>query len=117
MKTAINQNQKIVLDQVAREQYQRIYLQGKNGELTCPFAMKKYDCFLEFRNPHFYHIKSPEKSCPEPVIEEIEPIFVERNGFRIPQGRTITRHHKAWIIPTSINREYARYLYRQFWPS
>ena len=96
MKFAMHQNQQIVLDQVAREHYQRVYLQGKNGELTCPVCTEKVRLFLGIQeNPHFYHIKSPEKSCPEPVIEDIEPVFVERNGFRIPQGRTLIAKPKS----------------------
>ncbi|WHZ04560.1 ATP-dependent helicase [Neobacillus sp. YX16] len=96
MKTAMHQNQRIVLDQVAREQYQLIYLQGKNGELSCPVCQEKVRLFLGIlEQPYFYHIKSPETSCPEPVIEEMEPIMVERNGFRIPQGRTIIETSKS----------------------
>ncbi|MEH7177457.1 UvrD-helicase domain-containing protein [Neobacillus vireti] len=96
MKTAMNHNQRIVLEQVSREQYQRIYLQGKNGDLTCPVCLGKVRLFLGIQEqPHFYHIKSPERACPEPVIEEREPIIVERNGFRIPQGRTIIETTKS----------------------
>lgn len=90
MKTAIHQNQRIVLDQLAREQYQLLYLQGKNDELSCPVCNEKVRLFLGIQEqPYFYHIKSPLHSCPDPVIEELEPIIVERNGFRIPQGKTI----------------------------
>jgi DNA helicase II / ATP-dependent DNA helicase PcrA len=90
MKMAMYQNQRIVLDQLAREQYQRIYLQGKNGDLSCPVCNQKVRLFLGIEEtPHFYHIKFPENQCPEPVIEVVEPSIVERNGFRIPQGRTI----------------------------
>jgi DNA helicase II / ATP-dependent DNA helicase PcrA len=96
MKTAMHQNQRIVLDQVAREQYQLLYLQGKNGELFCPVCNEKVRLFLGIlEKPYFYHIKSPEHSCLEPVIEEMEPIMVERNGFRIPQGRTISETTKS----------------------
>lgn len=90
MKTAMHQNQRIVLDKVAREQYQLLYLQGKNGELSCPVCSEKVRLFLGIQEqPYFYHIKSPQHTCPEPIIEEMEPVIVERNGFRIPQGRTI----------------------------
>ncbi|MEH7250700.1 ATP-dependent helicase [Neobacillus niacini] len=96
MKSAMNQKQRIILDQVAREQYQRIYMQGKNGELTCPICKEKVRLLLGIQDtPHFYHINSPDKSCPEPVIEDIEPVFVERNGFRIPQGRTLINTPKS----------------------
>ncbi|MFP7295811.1 UvrD-helicase domain-containing protein [Neobacillus niacini] len=96
MKTAMHQNQRIVLDQVAREQYQLLYLQGKNGELSCPVCNEKVRLFLGIlKQPYFYHIKSPERSCPEPLLEQIQPIIVERNGFRIPQGRTILETTKS----------------------
>lgn len=91
MKIAMHQNQRIVLEQLAREQYQLLYMQGKNGELSCPVCHEKVRLFLGIQEePYFYHIKSPEHQCPEPVIEEeLEAVIVERNGFRIPQGRTI----------------------------
>lgn len=96
MKTAMKHNQRIVLDQIAREQYQQIYLQGKNGDLSCPVCNEKVRLFLGIQeHPHFYHIKSPENACPEPVIEEFDPIIIERNGFRIPQGRTIIETTKG----------------------
>ncbi|MCM3690181.1 ATP-dependent helicase [Neobacillus niacini] len=96
MKTAMHQNQRIVLDQIGREQYQLLYLQGKNGELSCPVCNEKVRLFLGIlEQPYFYHIKSPEHPCPEPVIEEKEPVMVERNGFRIPQGRTIIETTKS----------------------
>ncbi|MEC1523967.1 ATP-dependent helicase [Neobacillus niacini] len=91
MKSAMHKNQKIILDKLAREKYQLLYLHGKNGELSCPVCNEKVRLFLGIqKEPYFYHIKSPEHICPEPVIEdEFEPDIVERNGFRIPQGRTI----------------------------
>ncbi|WP_419888688.1 UvrD-helicase domain-containing protein [Neobacillus niacini] len=91
MKSAMHKNQKIILDKLAREEYQLLYLHGKNGELSCPVCNEKVRLFLGIqKEPYFYHIKSPEHICPEPVIEdEFEPVIVERNGFRIPQGRTI----------------------------
>jgi DNA helicase-2/ATP-dependent DNA helicase PcrA len=91
MKIAMHQNQRIILDQLAREQYQLLYMHGKNGELSCPVCNEKVRLFLGIQEePYLYHIKSPEHKCPEPVIEEeLEPVIVERNGFRLPQGRTI----------------------------
>ncbi|MDQ1004085.1 DNA helicase-2/ATP-dependent DNA helicase PcrA [Neobacillus niacini] len=96
MKIAMHQNQRIILDQLAREQYQLLYIHGKNGELFCPVCHEKVRLFLGIHEePYFYHIKSPEHKCPEPTIEEdLAPIMVERNGFRIPQGRTITETPK-----------------------
>jgi DNA helicase II / ATP-dependent DNA helicase PcrA len=101
MKIAMYQNQRIVLDQLAREQYQLIYLQGKNNELSCPVCREKVRLFLGIHEqPHFYHTKSPERACPEPEtdIERDEPASIERDGFRIPKGRTIIAAPKSASI-------------------
>ena len=94
MKTAIYQQQLITLSQMARDQYQKIYLAGKNGELHCPACEEKVKLFLGIQmEPHFFHIHSPEKNCldPDPIIDtDDSPHYIERNGFKIPKGRTIT---------------------------
>ncbi|MFK9095463.1 ATP-dependent helicase [Bacillus salipaludis] len=95
MKTAIYQNQTIDLEKLARDQYQKIFLAGKNGELHCHGCNEKVRLFLGIqRSPYFFHVHSPEKQCPEPIppivnTEDTE-FFIERNGFKIPHGRTIT---------------------------
>jgi len=94
MKTAFYQQQLIRLSQLARDQYQKIYLAGKNGELVCPTCHEQVKLFLGIAmEPHFFHVQSPEKNCsdPDPIkISEDTPHYIERNGFKIPQGRTIT---------------------------
>ncbi|GHH98443.1 UvrD-helicase domain-containing protein [Neobacillus kokaensis] len=91
MKSAIYQKQTISLDQLNREEYQKIYTAGKNGELHCPTCKETIQLFLGIqREPHFYHIYAPVKKCPEPAPTQIIHHFTERGGFRIPQGRTIT---------------------------
>jgi DNA helicase II / ATP-dependent DNA helicase PcrA len=99
MKTAMYRNRRIGLEQLARDQYQKIYLSGKNGDLSCPVCHAKVRLFLGIQEqPRFYHVNSPEKNCTIPLIEvketEDETLFVERNGFRIPQGRTIIESEK-----------------------
>ncbi|MFZ7944621.1 MULTISPECIES: UvrD-helicase domain-containing protein [Bacillaceae] len=99
MKTAIYQNQNISLNQLARGHYQKIFLAGKNGELHCPVCKEKVRLFLGIQgNPHFYHALSPEKQCPDPVTpsttKEENEQYIERNGFKIPQARTITAASK-----------------------
>ncbi|EKN68812.1 ATP-dependent DNA helicase [Neobacillus bataviensis LMG 21833] len=95
MKTAIYQKQTIDLAKLARDQFQKIYLAGKNDELRCSVCNEKVRLFLGIQNnPHFFHVHSPEKQCSEPItpavnVEE-EQHYIERNGFKIPQGRTIT---------------------------
>ncbi|MEH7417919.1 ATP-dependent helicase [Neobacillus drentensis] len=94
MKSAFYQQQLIQLSQLARDQYQKIYLAGKNGELDCPTCHEKVKLFLGIQmEPHFFHVHTPEKKCldPDPIIESDDtPHYIERNGFKIPQGRTIT---------------------------
>lgn len=99
MKTAIYQNQTIELEQLAREQYQKIFLAGKNGELLCPACKEKVQLFLGIQDhPHFFHAHAPKKDCLEPSspITQIDDTqnYIERNGFKIPQGRTITETPK-----------------------
>jgi DNA helicase II / ATP-dependent DNA helicase PcrA len=101
MKTATYQNQNIVLEQLSRDQYQKIFLAGKNGELNCPVCNENVRLFLSIQKaPHFFHLHSPEIQCPEPTVthEEIDsPQSSEVNGFNIPKGRTITK------TPQSVN--------------
>src|SRR5689334_7489798 len=94
MKTAFYQQQLIRLSQLPRDQYQKIYLAGKNGELVCPTCHEKVKLFLGIEmEPHFFHVQSPDKKCPDPdpsKVSEDTPHYIERNGFKIPQGRTLT---------------------------
>ncbi|WP_066071247.1 ATP-dependent helicase [Neobacillus soli] len=102
MKTAIYQNQNIVLGQLSRDQYQKIFLAGKNGELHCPVCSKKVRLFLGIQDsPHFFHAHAPERDCPDPdpavSIDKIESpqTYSEQNGFKLPKGRTITETPKS----------------------
>lgn len=112
MKIAMYQNRRIGLDQLERDQYQKIYLAGKNGELTCPVCQQKVRFILGIHElPHFSHVNAKIADCIVPDVpttsEEIN--HVERNGFRIPQGRTIvdtpnnvSLFRPAKLIETSI---------------
>ncbi len=95
MKMAVYQQQNIVLDYLNRSDYQKIYLAGKNGELHCPVCSEKIRLFLGIKeDPHFYHVHAPKKDCPEPEVPTevniINENYIERDGFKIPKGRTIT---------------------------
>ncbi|HEY2421704.1 MAG TPA: ATP-dependent helicase, partial [Neobacillus sp.] len=99
MKTAIYQGRQIVLDQLEREYYQKIFLAGKNGELHCPVCNEKVRLYLGIQGiPDFFHIHSKETHCPEPIPTNIKTEnhenYIERNGFKIPQGRTIVETPK-----------------------
>ncbi|MEH7500752.1 ATP-dependent helicase [Neobacillus drentensis] len=112
MKTAIYQNQKIDLTQLSRDQYQKIFLAGKNGQLNCPVCQENVRLFLGIqKEPHFYHSHSPELHCPEPTVtlENLDSHHsIEVNGFNIPKGRTITKTPQcADLFKTATNIEYA----------
>lgn len=119
MKTAIYQNQNIVLEQLSRDQYQKIFLAGKNGQVNCPICNESVRLFLGIhKEPHFFHTKSPEIHCPEPavILEQVDSqSSSELNGFSIPKGRTITKtpqsidHFKAaktieYSVPFTMTR-------------
>ncbi|MEH7336644.1 ATP-dependent helicase [Neobacillus drentensis] len=91
MKTVIYQEQNINLTHLNRDEYQKFFIAGKNGELRCPVCNEKMRLFLGIKeSPHFFHTLSPEKRCAEPVQPKINENYIERNGFKIPHGRTIT---------------------------
>ncbi|WHY87790.1 ATP-dependent helicase [Neobacillus novalis] len=99
MKTAFFQHQNIVLDNLTRAQYQKIFLAGKNGELHCTVCAEKVRLFLGINErPYFFHTHAPEKYCPEPavpIIIEESATFSMQNGFKLPKGRTITESLKS----------------------
>lgn len=100
MNSANYQNQLIVIDQLERDQYQNIYNAGKDGQLSCPSCHEKVYLYLGIKDaPHFFHIHSEGKNCPDhiplPVKNTVEQESVERNGFRIPKGRSITVDKKT----------------------
>ncbi|NRD78460.1 ATP-dependent helicase [Bacillus sp. BRMEA1] len=94
MKTVIYKNQLLFLDQINREEYQKLYAAGKQHELHCPVCRENVQLKLGIHMdpPYFFHTKSPEKHCPDPEMEQPSSSqeFVEQNGFKIPKGRTIT---------------------------
>lgn len=95
MKSANYQGRLIHLNKLGRDEYQKLYLAGKNGELECPVCSEKVRLYLGIEQlPHFYHIHKLEKSCPESELEIASPIAiqesVEREGFRLPQSRAVS---------------------------
>ena len=111
MKTAIYQNQNIVLEQLSRDQYQKIFLAGKQGQLNCPVCKENVRLFLGIqKEPHFYHLHSPDILCPEPTVTAVKldsHQSTEINGFHIPKGRTITTTPPSIdMFKTATNIEY-----------
>ena len=65
MKTANYQNRLLTINQLERQDYQKIYNAGKNGELSCPSCQEKVRLYLGIHEyPHFFHIHSVGKECP-----------------------------------------------------
>lgn len=100
MKTANYQKNFINIDQLKREDYQKIFNAGKNGELTCPSCHEPVRFYLGINKaPQFFHIGSAEKKCQDILSERNNPApeqhYIERNGFRIPQGRAIIEENKT----------------------
>ncbi|MGG1396296.1 ATP-dependent helicase [Bacillus salipaludis] len=100
MKTVLYQNQTIMLDQLDRDEYQKIYLAGKNGELVCPVCRESVRLILGIQeSPHFSHTHSTIPDCPEPAVqernEETNQSHKEVDGFRLPKGRTILETPKS----------------------
>jgi DNA helicase-2/ATP-dependent DNA helicase PcrA len=102
MKTALYKKRLISLQQLARDEYHKIFIAGKSGELSCPVCKLNVRLFLGIQGePYFFHQHSPETHCSEPtapiIVDEDSQNYNERNGFNIPQGRTITA-----VTPNSI---------------
>lgn len=98
MKTAIYLTNIIHLDSLHREEYQKIYVEGKKGSLTCPVCAEKVRFYIGIeKEPHFFHIQSEQSICQDqPVVNKNqttdinEDDYIERNGFQIPVSRTIS---------------------------
>ncbi|OLS41840.1 ATP-dependent helicase [Bacillus sp. MRMR6] len=90
MKIAMYLEKTISLDILARDQFQKIYLAGKDNHLSCPVCKRSVRLYLGIQEePRFYHVHSPETECSIDVIVSNESSYTEQNGFRIPKGRTI----------------------------
>lgn len=97
MKTARYNQQLISLEKYNREDYQKLYDDGKKGMLTCSVCGEPVRLYLGImEKPHFYHLLSKKGDCKEQEFhsspkessaEETE--YIEQNGFRIPKSRPI----------------------------
>lgn len=94
MKTAIINGITIHLDKCEREKLPWMLREAKKGNaycLTCHRPVRLHIGIV--KPPYFYHIQQPETSC-KPLDETItanaaSDEYIERNGFRIPQARSI----------------------------
>ncbi|WP_226644484.1 UvrD-helicase domain-containing protein [Mesobacillus subterraneus] len=97
MKTAKYNQQIISLEHYNRQDYQKLYDDGKKEMLTCSVCGEPVRLYLGIKEkPHFYHHLSAKEGCIEqnesfPALQSTEEAeYTERNGFRIPKSRSIT---------------------------
>jgi DNA helicase II / ATP-dependent DNA helicase PcrA len=98
MKTAKYNQQIISLEQYSREDYQKLYDDGKKGMLTCSVCGDPVRLYLGIQDkPHFYHHLSNKEDCNDLNLQDSNPAkpaekteYTEQNGFRIPKSRSIT---------------------------
>lgn len=99
MKTAKFHQEKIELANMSAELLQVTFERGKKGLLTCSVCGEKVRLYLGItKDPHFYHIGKEKPDCVIPsqiTTSEEKQVYVERNGFRIPTSRSITKNIEA----------------------
>ncbi|MCM3573110.1 ATP-dependent helicase [Mesobacillus subterraneus] len=112
MKTAKYNHQIISLDQYNREDYQKLYDDGKKGMLTCSVCGGPVRFYLGIKDkPRFYHHLSSKEDCneqresPLSVQPSEKAEYIERNGFRIPKSRSITAEaetEEKFVFPREV---------------
>jgi DNA helicase II / ATP-dependent DNA helicase PcrA len=113
MKTAKYNQQIISLEQYSREDYQKLYDDGKKGMLTCSVCGDPVRLYLGIQDkPHFYHHLSNKEDCIDLNLQDSNPAkpaekteYTEQNGFRIPKSRSITAEaekEEQFIAPREI---------------
>ena len=96
MKTAFYKNSLINLEQTNREDFQKLYEDGKKGLLSCSECREQVRLYLGIHNhPTFYHHLKRNSTCEDPFIQPSsnsdhdKDEYLERDGFRLPKSRTI----------------------------
>lgn len=112
MKTAKYNHQIISLDQYNREDYQKLYDDGKKGMLTCSVCGGPVRFYLGIKDkPRFYHHLSTKEDCngqsesPLSVQPSEKAEYIERNGFRIPKSHSITAEaetEEKFVFPREV---------------
>lgn len=114
MMTAKYHKQLISLQRYNREDFQKLYDDGKKGMLACPVCGEHVRLYLGIMGkPHFYHHLSNKEDCSgntgdslQPATPEEKDEFIERNGFRIPKSRAITgekEKEEGFMAPKEIS--------------
>ncbi|CAG9620476.1 ATP-dependent helicase [Sutcliffiella rhizosphaerae] len=115
MKSAVWNNRKIHIDNMARELYQEVFDAGINNKLSCPICGENVKLYLGLQqDPHFYHVdksiyhKEQKEVFAENGTPPTETDYIERNGFRYPKGKKIIAENNhpinKWKPPTALSR-------------
>lgn len=99
MLTAFYYDRLISLHTIDRQELQKIYEAGKNGFLACSVCGEAVKLYLGIKSaPYFYHYSSKQPCMTEvPNVEEeqaatVDINYEEKNGFRIPKSRSISKN-------------------------
>lgn len=100
MKTAKFQQEIIALATISPDLLQITFERGKKGLLTCPVCGDNVRLYLGImEEPYFYHIGKEKPAC---KVESSATIavktdqYIEKNGFRLPTSRTITKDAESY---------------------
>ncbi|MBM7702528.1 ATP-dependent helicase [Metabacillus iocasae] len=116
MEVSIYQGKPLHLRHLSRERYQSIYEASLRGEVTCQHCSEAVKLYLGIQEtPYFFHTHTPHErhECitavhSSPKKKETAKVeHVERNGFRLPTGRTITASKQldtTWSSPIIFNQ-------------
>ena len=100
MKTAKFHQELIELPKLTSELLQLTFERGKKDLLSCPKCGEHVRLYMGIaKEPHFYHTNQDLPACQmtenKTSSSQNEELYVERNGFRLPASRTITKVKEA----------------------
>ncbi|WP_428911409.1 ATP-dependent helicase [Niallia sp. Krafla_26] len=95
LKIAMKGDQFIDLETIDRASYQRIYEEGKKGQLMCPVCHEPVRLILGIEyDPYFKHTLKKNNHCQFEMASSEIAVSIETekqiNGFRLPKARTIS---------------------------
>lgn len=110
MKYAKMKNDHLSINELPREDYQRIYEASLKGKVTCTICGKPVRLFMGITaSPYFYHTnKENNQQCEKQLVDipstfnapqepVVEHISSEQDGFRIPKSRSIATLEKPIV--------------------
>ncbi|WP_042349457.1 UvrD-helicase domain-containing protein [Bacillus massiliigorillae] len=108
MKTAKFHQEMIELANLSAELLQHTIERGKKGLLTCPVCGDTVRLYLGIsKEPHFYHIDKSKPPCdctPVSASQQLkQDAYIEKNGFRLPTSRSITKEIEPFAYKHSKN--------------